>query len=114
MEEENQSEKLSKLLAQAEGAELYSEGNFTILDRVMRQYWLIVKDLNTAAPHVFNNLATNGVIDLINRSNLTEESVNDKDKRNNYKDYRDYLSYSIKITIEYIKNYLPSESAASS
>ena len=114
MKDMHQSDKLEKLFLEAQEAELYSEDNFIILDKVMRQYWLIVKALNIIAPNIFNNLATNGIIDLINRSNLTEESVTDKEIRNNYKDYRDYLTHSIKITIEYIKTYLPAESPADS
>lgn len=114
MKDTHQLSKLEKLLLEAEEAEFFTEENFIIMDKVMRQYWLVVKELNTITPSIFNNLATNGVIDLINRSNLTEESVTDKEKRNNYKDYRDYLTYSIKITIEYIKNYLPAKSPADS
>lgn len=112
MKDMNLSDKLEKLLLQAEDAEIFSDDNFSILDKVMRQYWLIIKELNTESPEIFNNLATNGIIDLINRSNLTEESVTDKEKRNNYKDYRDYLTFSIRITIDYIKKQLPLQSTA--
>lgn len=107
MEDDLIIEKLENLLIQARSAEAFSDVNFNILDNVMRQYWLIVKHLNEIAPTIFNNIATNGVIDLINRSNLTEAAKDFNEKSAHYKDYWDYLTHSITITITYVKNYLP-------
>ncbi|WP_158797691.1 hypothetical protein [Pedobacter sp. L105] len=109
MEDDLILEKLENLLNQAKKVEVLSDANFNILDNVMRQYWLIVKQLNGIAPSIFNNIATNGVIDLINRSNLTEAAKDLQEKTGHYKDYWDYLTYSIDITITYVKNYLPEQ-----
>jgi len=110
MEDDSILRKLEMLLLEAESARVFTDTNFKILDSIMRQYWLIVKELNEAIPNIFNNIATNGIIDLINRSNLTESTEDTNDKKNHYKDYWDYLTHSISLTINYIKNYLPESS----
>jgi len=113
MEDDSILRKLETLLFEAESAGVFTDTNFKILDNIMRQYWLIVKELNEITPNIFNNIATNGIIDLINRSNLTESTEDINDKKGHYKDYWDYLTHSIAITISYIKNYLPENSPSS-
>jgi hypothetical protein len=107
MEDNSRLENLENILASIKGVKAYSAANFATLDILMQQYWLILKELSILAPTIFNNLATNGIIDLINRSNLTEQAVDPKEKSSHYKDYWDYLTHSVQITIDYIKNYLP-------
>jgi len=113
MEDNSRLENLETILASVMAVKGYSAGNFVILDTLMQQYWLILKELNNLAPTVFNNLATNGIIDLINRSNATDQATDLKEQSSHYKDYWDYLTHSIRITIDYIKNYLPESLALS-
>jgi hypothetical protein len=113
MEDNLRSEKLEGLLTEVHAAKAYSKDNLTVLDKVMQKYWIIIKELNSLAPNIFNNLATNGIIDLINRSNLTDQAEVPAEKSSCYKDYWDYLSHSIKITIDYINNFLPESLAYS-
>lgn len=107
MEDNLRSEQLEDLLAEVNAVKVYSTVNLTVLDAAMQQYWEIIKELNSIAPTIFNNLATNGIIDLQNRANLIKQATTVSAKSSGYKDYWDYLSHSIKITIEYINNFLP-------
>jgi|GEM_PF-3586392 len=113
MEDSLRSENLQILLESVKSIKTYSHSNFIILDNLMQQYWQILKELNAIAPSIFNNLATNGIIDLINRSNLTEQATDILAKNNHYKDYWDYLTHTIQITIDYINNFLPQSLACS-
>lgn len=110
MEDDPIAEKLESLLIQAKNVEVLTDANFSVLDNVMRQYWLIVKRLNEIAPQTFNNIANNGIIDLINRSNLAEATTDFIEKSEHYKNYWDYLIHSINITIDCVKNRLPEKS----
>ena len=107
MEDQSHLENLETLMASVKAIRLYSNDNYARLDRLMQEYWLILKDLHQIMPAIFSNLSTNGITDLINRSNLTGQASDPLEKNARYKDYWDYLMHMIKITIEYIMNYLP-------
>lgn len=107
MEDNLRLENLEKLLTSVKAVRAYSDNNYTTLDHLMQEYWVILKELNAIAPAIFNNLATNGIIDLINRSNMIEQAADPLQRSSHYKDYWDYLNHTIQITIDYIKNYLP-------
>jgi len=107
MEDNLSLENLENLHTSVEAIRLYNDDNYKRLDNLMQEYWIILKDLHKIAPTIFNNLATNGITDLINRSNLIGRAIDSLEKSERYKDYWDYLMHMIKITIDYIKNYLP-------
>lgn len=107
MEKESYLEKTEKLLHETGENARYTEQNFLLLGRIMENYSMVITDLNTIAPDIFNNLATLALIDLTNRVNALKKADTEIERQRCYQDYHDYLRHVLQLTSAYIREYFP-------